>query len=70
MTCASCDYWRPDEGEQVTLVSRGASGECRRHAPIAKRLSYEWPTTSALEWCGDYQRHCQRRINIHEDTSC
>ncbi len=53
-TCSSCAHWKAEENN---------NGECRRHAPqvvsfeIDSSLSIEskFPTTSASDWCGDYE---------------
>ena len=56
--CGSCKFWesrgvKPDSkrGEQV--------GDCRRHSPtlvmIGALQQSRFPTTSELDWCGDWE---------------
>ena len=70
MNCGSCDYWTPDEAD--ARVSLDATGDCRRHAPVATvdangEMWSVWPVTFARNGCGDFQRHLTRRIaNVSE----
>ena len=56
--CGSCKFWESrgakpgsDRGEQF--------GDCRRHAPtlamIGTLQQSRFPTTSELDWCGDWE---------------
>ena len=65
MNCGSCDFWKPDAGDDPVL--RHHLGECHRHAPAVEKLLtgtrlVVWPRLLAENFCGDYQRHPLRRI--------
>lgn len=65
MNCASCDHWKPYGGARP--VKSDDEGQCHRYAPRASMIGIsvsevKWPDTSAVDWCGDYQRHPNRRL--------
>ena len=52
-SCGSCAFF---------VRVRGASGECRRRAPVlldrSNRVA-KWPAVRDGEWCGEYRREPQ-----------
>jgi hypothetical protein len=56
--CGSCRFW--ESTGAIPGSERGElQGNCKRHAPqlvvTGALLSTKWPTTSELNWCGDWE---------------
>ena len=55
-TCSACAHWHAEESEATV-------GQCRRRAPQTvvlkvdadSQLTSVFPTTSATDWCGDFE---------------